>query len=62
MKPRLRTYVVWYCNHVNRKDDEWEEVKAHSPEEAKTKLKRFDPHRFSLGHIYTLSEFRKVVK
>ena len=57
-KPRLRTYVVWLNNHADRQDDEWQRVKAHSPKEAVENCS-YDDHRFSLGCVFTLPEFKK---
>ena len=58
---RLRTYVVWLNNLTNKKDDEWKKVKSRDPSKILDEV-TYDKSRFTLGDVYTLSEFRKKYK
>jgi len=58
---RLRTYVVQLKNLTNGEDDEWVKVKSRGPSKIIDEV-TYDKSRFTLGDVYTLSEFRKKYK
>jgi len=59
----MRNYIVWLRNTTDRRDDEPIKVRASSKEEAGDIAVNKDwPGRWTIGGIYTLTEFRKVDK
>ena len=58
MKPRPRTWVAWFHNRTDSRDDEPYRVKARTREEASQLAFEAMPiGRFTMGHVYTLQEF-----
>ena len=60
-KSRKTKHVVWLNNHTDSRDDEWKAVWAHDKKEAKKIVgeSAYGSHRFSLGNVYTIKEFRR---
>lgn len=59
-KLRRTKYVVWLHNHTDRRDDEWKSVWSTSHIEAAHLVEGVDFTRFSISHIFTIKEFRKI--
>ena len=57
----MRDFIVWLNNTTNRDDDEPIKVRAESKEKAAVIAVNKDwPGRWTVGRVYTLTEFRKV--
>ena len=57
----MNYYIVWLKNTTSSKDNEPLKVKAQNKQQAgEIALKKDWPGRWTLGNIYTLSEFKKA--